>query len=310
MKKSESKEMLNEGIIDTIKDKLMSVGKEFLSKFSPEEQSSMKAAAEKVLGPNYSKEDITLDKAKEIGKIISGGLDESQQLDENLIKKIGGVLVGLGLPTAFVAGHGFGGTDVGAITAGIGMAAAMLGYAMTTIDEAQEAPKSNKIKKSELKEMIRQAFLQEDALSEFDMSLDDQAKAYFLEKVKRGEIDTLPEDPKAEFMNMLTQQQMDHDEETLRRERGLEEQEEEAKGDEEEVTVDDTEEEITPELEGDTQDILTHLESALEAARAKGDEKLINQIGNTITFFTRQYVVKEEDLFEMKRMKRLAGILK
>jgi hypothetical protein len=319
MKKSESKEMLNEGIIDTIKDKLMSVGKKLLNKFSPEEQASMKAAAEKVLGPNYSKEDITLDKAKEIGKIISGGLDESQQLDENLIKKIGGVLVGLGLPTAFVAGHGFGGTDVGAITAGIGMAAAMLGYAMTTIDEAQEAPKSNKIKKSELKEMIRQAFLQEDALSEFDMSLDDQAKAYFLEKVKRGEIDTLPEDPKAEFINMLTQQQMDHDEETLRRERGLEEQEEEAKGDEEEVTVDDTEEEVTvddteeeiaPELEGDTQDILTHLESALEAARAKGDEKLINQIGNTITFFTRQYVVKEEDLFEMKRMKRLAGILK
>ena len=319
MKKSESKEMLNEGIIDTIKDKLISVGKKLLNKFSPEEQASMKAAAEKVLGPNYSKEDITLDKAKEIGKIISGGLDESQQLDENLIKKIGGVLVGLGLPTAFVAGHGFGGTDVGAITAGIGMAAAMLGYAMTTIDEAQEAPKSNKIKKSELKEMIRQAFLQEDALSEFDMSLDDQAKAYFLEKVKRGEIDTLPEDPKAEFINMLTQQQMDHDEETLRRERGLEEQEEEAKGDEEEVTVDDTEEEVTvddteeeiaPELEGDTQDILTHLESALEAARAKGDEKLINQIGNTITFFTRQYVVKEEDLFEMKRMKRLAGILK
>jgi len=151
------------------------------------------------------------------------------------------------------------------------------------------------------------------------MSLDDQAKAYFLEKVKRGEIDTLPEDPKAEFMNMLIQQQMDHDEETLRRERGLEEQEEEAKGDEEEVTVDDTEEEVTvddteeeiaPELEGDTKDILTHLESALEAAKAKGDEKLINQIGNTITFFTRQYVVKEEDLFEMKRMKRLAGILK
>jgi len=375
MKKSESKEMLNEGIIDTIKDKLMSVGKKLLSKFSPEEQASMKAAAEKVLGPNYSKEDITLDKAKEIGKIISGGLDESQQLDENLIKKIGGVLVGLGLPTAFVAGHGFGGTDVGAITAGIGMAAAMLGYAMTTIDEAQEAPKSNKMKKSELKEMIRQAFLQEDALSEFDMSLDDQAKAYFLEKVKRGEIDTLPEDPKAEFMNMLIQQQMGHDEETLRRERGLEEKIEEgiwavlparipefiqavkdlkdeyhgvvgsddvfngldaaisaakellmntaeireAEEDEEEVTVDDTEEEVTvddteeeiaPELEGDTKDILTHLESALEAAKAKGDEKLINQIGNTITFFTRQYVVKEEDLFEMKRMKRLAGILK
>ena len=147
-----------------------------------------------------------------------------------------------------------------------------------------------------------------------DMSLDDQAKIYFMQKVKRGEIDTLPEDPKAAFLDQMTKDQMDHDKETLRRERGLEEQEEEeveiTDTEEEEVETPDTEEEIAPELEGDTQDILTHLESALEAARAKGDEKLINQIGNTITFFTRQYVVKEEDLFEMKRMKRLAGILK
>ena len=130
-------EMLDEGILDTIKDKMVSVGKKLLSKFSPEDQASMKAAAEKVLGPNYSKEDITLDKAKEIGKIISGGLDESQELDENLRKKIGGALVGLGLPTAFVAGHGFGHTDAGAITAGIGIAAAMLGWVMT-LDEGQE----------------------------------------------------------------------------------------------------------------------------------------------------------------------------
>ena len=131
-------EMLDEGILDTIKDKMVSMGKKLLSKFSPEDQASMKAAAEKVLGPNYSKEDITLDKAKEIGKIISGGLDESQELDENLRKKIGGVLVGLGLPTAFVAGHGFGGTDVGAITAGIGIAAAILGWVMVAVDEGQE----------------------------------------------------------------------------------------------------------------------------------------------------------------------------
>ena len=39
-------------------------------------------------------------------------------------------------------------------------------------------------------------------------------------------------------------------------------------------------------------DILTHLNSALEVAKTKGDEKLIDQIGNTITFFTRQYIVK------------------
>jgi len=55
------------------------------------------------------------------------------------------------------------------------------------------------------------------------MSLDDQAKAYYLAKVKSGEIDTLPEDPKAAFLAQMMKDQIDHDEETLRRERGLEE---------------------------------------------------------------------------------------
>ena len=43
--------------------------------------------------------------------------------------------------------------------------------------------------------------------------------------------------------------------------------------------------------EGESE-ILTHLNSALEVAKTKGDDKLIDQIGNTITFFTRQYIVK------------------
>lgn len=34
------------------------------------------------------------------------------------------------------------------------------------------------------------------------------------------------------------------------------------------------------------------LQAALETANSLGDEKLADQIGNTITFFTRQYVVK------------------
>ena len=55
------------------------------------------------------------------------------------------------------------------------------------------------------------------------MSLDDKAKAYYLAKIKNGEIDTLPEDPKAAFLAQMTKDQMDHDKETLRRERGLEE---------------------------------------------------------------------------------------
>ena len=49
-------------------------------------------------------------------------------------------------------------------------------------------------------------------------SLNDQAKRYFLQKVKRGEIDTLPKNPKEEFLKQMMKDQMDHDEETLRRE--------------------------------------------------------------------------------------------
>lgn len=67
----------------------------------------------------------------------------------------------------------------------------------------------------------------------------------------------------------------------------------------EDVEVTDTEEfqpdaemDTTPELEGDEKEIMNNLETALEFAKQKGDEKLIDQIGNTITFFTRQYIVK------------------
>ena len=56
-----------------------------------------------------------------------------------------------------------------------------------------------------------------------NISLEDEAKAYFLAKVKAGEIDTLPEDPQAAFLAQMTKDQMAHDEETLRRERNLQE---------------------------------------------------------------------------------------
>ena len=54
-------------------------------------------------------------------------------------------------------------------------------------------------------------------------SLNDEAKIYFMRKVQRGEIDTLPEDPKAEYLAQMTRDQMDHDKETSHREGELEE---------------------------------------------------------------------------------------
>jgi len=78
----------------------------------------------------------------------------------------------------------------------------------------------------------------------------------------------------------------------------------EAEEDEEEVDIDiDAEEDeeledIEPEtiptagLTGEMKEISDALEAALENARDLGDEKLVNQIGNTITYFTRAHVVK------------------
>lgn len=70
--------------------------------------------------------------------------------------------------------------------------------------------------------------------------------------------------------------------------------------------IEDTEEiEDIPSLDasgitGDEKKVQDSLESALIAAKELGDEKLINQIGNSITFFTRSHVVGsgEESLDE------------
>jgi len=61
------------------------------------------------------------------------------------------------------------------------------------------------------------------------MSLDDQAKAYYLEKFKKGEISSLPEDPKAAFLAQMTKDEMEKDAAQYRRETGLEENQTESK---------------------------------------------------------------------------------
>ena len=64
----------------------------------------------------------------------------------------------------------------------------------------------------------------------------------------------------------------------------------------EEVEVVDSEEfdetDETEEGSGDEDGVMSHLEAAMEAARDLGDEKLIDQLGNTITFYTRQHIAK------------------
>jgi hypothetical protein len=148
------------------------------------------------------------------------------------------------------------------------------------LEENKEETKSNKMKKSELKEMIRAAMLAEMEVEE--------TKVFEAEEDEDVEVAVSDEE------------EMD-----------IEEPAEDAG----EVEVED---DAKTELTGDKKDVSDNLEAALEAARALGDEKLVDQIGNTITFFTRAHIVKEDELQdeaeemlqESLRMKRLAGLIK
>jgi hypothetical protein len=148
------------------------------------------------------------------------------------------------------------------------------------LEENKEETKSNKMKKSELKEMIRAAMLAEMEVEE--------TKVFEAEEDEDVEVAVSDEE------------EMDI---------------EEPAEDEGEVEVEDN---AKTELTGDKKDVSDNLEAALEAARALGDEKLVDQIGNTITFFTRAHIVKEDELQdeaeemlqESLRMKRLAGLIK
>lgn len=96
----------------------------------------------------------------------------------------------------------------------------------------------------------------------------------------------------------------------------------EKKKDEEEdieITADETEEPTTDTppsedsaLSDADQEYLNSLEDLKNKAKEMGDEKLENQIDNTITYFTRQHVVKESlmENYELRRLQVIAGIIK
>ena len=70
-------------------------------------------------------------------------------------------------------------------------------------------------------------------------------------------------------------------------------------------------------LPNDTRKILDSLETLRAQAEEFGDQKFITQVGNTITFFTRDFVVagdeptkvKVDESLEMIRMRKIAGLL-
>jgi hypothetical protein len=149
------------------------------------------------------------------------------------------------------------------------------------ITEAQEAPKAAKMKMSELKAKIREEILS--TLSE-DEDYEKMEREVEYNIFPGSEEDELtPEEMMGDIEDM---EDMPLDE--------AKKDEEEAPAEEEmdaEVNV-DVEAAPAQGLSAEEQEIQNSLKVAYDNAVAVGDQKLADQIGNSITFFTRTHIVE------------------
>ena len=175
------------------------------------------------------------------------------------------------------------------------------------------------MKKSELKEMIKMAMLE-------DARTDAEQEGY-----KDG-FDDAKDDIEDKLKDMKVSEQEDvdvEDNENI----NVDDTENVDVDVEKDVSVDDKETEsdisIKTSVPGESEDIeavLGLLTKAQEKAEGMGDEKLLDQIGNTITYYTRAHVVKSGDVAEsvaeevteevkevvneeVNRFKKLAGLI-
>jgi hypothetical protein len=173
-------------------------------------------------------------------------------------------------------------------------------YIQSKMDEAQKP--SMKMKKSELKEMIKAAFLSE---ADFTNAQDDDAApavADMYDPVYEGEDEEESlDDILARVMGTKADPYMAED-----LNEAEEEEEEEVDIDVKDTDLSSDDEEVESKndsivvdkkivslssLPGDTRKILDSLETLRAQAEEFGDQKFITQVGNTITFFTRDFVV-------------------
>jgi len=80
----EESKMLDEGILDGIKDKIVAKVEKIKDKFSDAEIEKMKSAAEKAIGKSaeeFTMADFTMDNIKKVGKAINA-LNEEEQIEE------------------------------------------------------------------------------------------------------------------------------------------------------------------------------------------------------------------------------------
>ena len=144
-------------------------------------------------------------------------------------------------------------------------------------EEEVKEIKSNKMKKSELKEMIKAAMLEDartDAEQEGYKDGFEDAKDDIEDKLKDMKVS------EAEDVEVEDNEDIDVDIE----------KDVDVKVDDEESEVDVDIKASMPGESEDVEEVQALLMKAQEAAQAFGDEKLMDQIGNTITYFTRSHV--------------------
>lgn len=147
------------------------------------------------------------------------------------------------------------------------------------LDEIKEIKPTTKMKKSDLKAKIKEMIVAEMALDIDNM-----------EDAPESEVDFL-----AELEGMLN------------------EADETEKDTAEDVTIDDTETidtETTTEVDPNVKAVQDALTQAQAAAQKLGDPKLTDQIGNTITFFTRAHVVEKGAVAEVEEIKEASLSIK
>ena len=181
------------------------------------------------------------------------------------------------------------------------------------------------MKKSELKEMIKAAFLSE---ADFTNAQDDDAAlGGMYDPVYEAEEEDLDE-----MLARLSEEEVEEgdkvvdpylaeaeDEEEVATDIDVDAEEETDGGEEkssDSIVIDKKIVSLSS-LPNETRKILDTLETLRAQAEEFGDQKFITQVGNTITFFTRDFVVagdeptraKVDESLEILKMKKLAGLI-
>ena len=135
------------------------------------------------------------------------------------------------------------------------------------MDEAEEVKSSSKLKVSELKARIKETILAELSVQEGGFEASDAGSQYHDDLYTEADEDV---DVDVDF-----EDEVDID----------------AEGDDIEIERPAVKAKVQVGLSPEEEIVQDSLKAAMDAADALGNDKLADQIGNTITFFTREYVV-------------------